>query len=324
MTVLRLLTRGPVTGDMISPPLSPQSEFNFSFINPSVHTALEYVSCKLQRKLVHLTFIISPDKPLPIGQGCKIHAYSISPLDQQTRRLFHHVAHRAARKFALQPDWITHHPPHMHNWEHIVRRSLEQNDIVFSQEGLTLLNIDRIYALKRQLSVLSKGTTDHIPENVYMDSCVWLLRQIMKETRGRPLTKGFFHCVYDHLHVCEELLTRLATEYWTKYKQHAIVFPKPKPTGRNLDSSTTARTRIKPTSLRRRGVVLKRPSSFRRLPSNASSTMSSSPSLRLGPKTPQSASDVTPITRSEWNLFMQGAWGEIGRAPTQQMRKSPV
>lgn len=299
---------------MISPPLSPATSCNFHFTSPSptVLHALEYVSRKLQRKQMHLTFVVAGDKPLPIGQGCKLTAYPTAParsaLDEatQTQRAFNAIARRAARKFGLSVDWIVCQGPgqsaqtRLGSWEYTIRRSLVQNDVLFSAESLTLLNIDRIYTLKQQLHVLAKGAIDHIPENVYLDSCIWLLRQLMKETSGRPFSKGFFHCTYDHISISDDVLLRLAKEYYAKYKHAAIVFPALK-----SDSKEQQQMPIPKTSPGIYGSIQRRKALRRTKPT---------------PKTPNSASEITPITRNEWDLLMQISMGEIRIVPVHSMQ----
>lgn len=314
------LAVGPVTRDMISPPLSPGSHLDFNTISPAVRSALDHVSLKLQRKGVHATFVVFRDKPLPIGHGNKLDTLPISPLDDPTRRSFNYAVRRAAKKFSLRRDWICCQSspspssssfttegaaaaPDIPNWEYIVRRSVLQNSVLFSQEGLTLLNVDHILSLKQQLSALSRGSTSHIPETIYMDSCVWLLRQIIRETGGRPFTRGFFHCAYDHLHVPDGLLVALAQEYALKHDHEAIVLPPPKTV-----STKKPAERSRPGH--RHAAVIARTAAMKRQQAQPSSG-------KVGPKTPHSASDVTPITRNEWKLLMHRALDGIKIVPVQ-------
>jgi hypothetical protein len=294
---------GSLTGDMISPPLSPNSDLNFNTITPAVRSALEYLSSKLECKHVHLTLIVSRDKPLPVGQGCKLQTYTISKLEESSRRAFNRYSVRAAKKHGLQPGWMaTLHSSCSQDavsnpsWDYTLHRSILQNDVLFSQEGLTLLNIDR-----------SKPSTDHIPDNIYMDACLWLLRQLLRETGGRPFTKGFFHCAYDHLQVRDDLLVRLANEYAFKYDHDAIILPKPKAVPKPRIAATSPLKRSVAGRHRRSGSASARMAAAKRQVSGG----------RIGPKTPLSASDVTPITKNEWNMLMEIALGGIKLVPVQ-------
>lgn len=323
--------RIPVTPDMISPPISlssPTALTNFALITPAIHSALEYLSHKLSQKNLHLTLIVSRTSPLPIGQGCKLSAYPVqvskSPVvvvgddEDSMQRLFNTLAQRAARKFLLQLDWITYATPTAHarrnlNWAYIVRRSLVQNDVLFSAEGLTVLNIDRVYTLKQTLSVLSKGKNacKRIPESVYLDSSIWLLRQIMRETRGRPLSRAFFHCTYDHVCVSEAVLVEVAKGYFARYKQAAIVFPARTRNG-NAEGGKNAYYVVQKQRQKRMGKMFEGRSpasngagSQHGLKEGLSKSRSRKSPTRPGPKTPLSASDITPVTKSEWNELIQ-------------------
>ena len=278
--------RIPVTRDMISPPISPSSPSSLNFplitITPIIRSALEYVSRKL-RKHTHLTLIVARTSPLPVGHGCKLSAYAVSSTgDESTQRLFNSIAKRAARKFFLQTDWITYKSQTAHpgkTWSYIARRSLVQNDVLFSAESLTLLSIDWVYTLKQTLNVPSKRACGHVAQSVYFDSCISLLRQIMHETRGRPLSRAFFHCTYDHICVSDAVLLAVSKAYFAKYKQPAIVFPDMKTT------YVAQKQRQKRTGKIFEGTSQKSPTQ--------------------GAKTPLSASDITPTTRSEWNTLMK-------------------
>ena len=313
--------RIPVTPDMISPPISPSSPTsltNFALLTPAIHSALEYLSHKLSRKDLHFTLIVSRTSPLPIGQGCRLSAYPVSKFpvvdeDTSTQRLFNNLARRAARKFLLQLDWITYATPSAHargNWAYIVRRSLVQNDVLFSAEGLTVLNIDRVYTLKQTLNVLSKGACGRIPESVYLDSSIWLLRQIMRETRGRPLSRAFFHCTYDHVCVSDAVLREAAKGYFARYKQAAIVVPARTRNGNGNAEGVKNAYVVQKQRQKRMGKIFERSpasngaGSQHGLNEGVGKTRSRK-SARPGPKTPLSASDITPITKSEWSELMQ-------------------
>ncbi|KAI1927431.1 hypothetical protein LOZ58_006430 [Ophidiomyces ophidiicola] len=271
---------GSLTSDLISPPLSPQAAFNPNQVTPAVLAALTYVAGKLLSASSHLTFIVTRSLPLPIGQGSNLTAISITPLDSNMSTLLKRYLNRAAKKYSLSANWMVPlslgHSRTSH-WEYTVQRTLMQNDPLFSHEALTLLNIDHIFSLKQQLNVLSTDATSPIPNHVYLESCMYLLQQIMQETRGRPLTRKFFHCTYDHIHVRDDVLLHLTREHEIQFGYKAIIMFKPSSKGRT-------RSRYFITD---RGSLKKQPSSWQ----NA--------------LTPNSASDVTPITRNEWKLLEQ-------------------
>lgn len=273
-----------VTTDMISPPLSPDSNFDFETLVPSVRPALEYISRKLQQKAIHLTLIVGWETPFPTGQSSDLIVIPVTPLDQQSRKTLERIIEKASKKFSLGRGWIdalVASKLNRHTDEYLIEQSLRQNEVLFSDEGLTLLSIDRIYMFKRRLCILSCGKT-RIPEETYISSCVHLLRQTIKHLQGRPFSKAFFHRVYDQLDVRDEVLVKVADAYRAKYQQNGIVFPQ---------------THQKQEHPRRSSL---RPRVGRRQPTPP---RSGTP-MRRGPKTPVSASDVTPITRNEWNILM--------------------
>ncbi|EEP78081.1 predicted protein [Uncinocarpus reesii 1704] len=287
-TVQRLASS--LTRDMISPPLSPECGFDPNRITPAVLAATEFVANKLLAMSVHVRFIVTRFTPLPIGQGSNLLIIPIAPLDPGTWAAINKHSRRAAKKFGLSSRWMT--PidvgeTRTTHWEDIIKRSLVQNDVLFSHEGLTLLNIDHVYLLKQYLNALSRNVTEHIPPHIYLDACLYLLRQLMRETRGRPFTRGFIHCTYDHLHVRDDLLLHLAKKYELQHGHEAIVMLKQKSKGNE-------RTRF---FINRRGSLMRQPALSRK------------------PVTPNTASDVTPITRGEWRLLMEQSLVHLGMTP---------
>nr|KMM72321.1 hypothetical protein CPAG_08618 [Coccidioides posadasii RMSCC 3488] len=269
-----------LTSDMISPPLSPESGFDPNRVTPAFLSALEYVATKFLSMSMHARFIVARFTPLPIGQGSNLNIIPVTTQDKEAWALCSKYVRRAAKKYHLSSSWMTPldlcDTPMMH-WEHIVKRSLVQGDVLFSHEGLSLLNIDHVYSLKQQLNALSRNKTDHIPKHIYLDSCLYLLRQTMRETQGRPFTRGFIHCTYDHLHVRDDLLLLLAKEYRAQYGQEAIAMFKPRPKNQRGTKYFI----------------------------NCRGSMQRQPSMHQKPRTPNTATDVTPITRGEWQFLLE-------------------
>ena len=288
MGVLRIIPRPlllpssptrSITSDMISPPLSPDFNFDADILTPSTLPALEYISTKLQQKSIHVTLMVGREKPYPTGDSSDLVLIPAYQLEPQAWKNFCRIVEKGARKFSLGRSWtdaLSRQHEQTSN-QYLIQQSILQNDVLFSQEGLTLLNVDRLYTLKRRLSVVSSGNT-HLPADVYINSCVKLLRKTIREFQGRPFSKAFFHRVYDHLNVTDDVLLELASAYKATYGQDGIVVQKAqhikKPSGR---APRVQKVLMSP----RHGVFLKR-----------------------GPRTPLSASDVTPITKNEWNILM--------------------
>lgn len=276
-------TTRSITHEMISGPLSPDVTFESEAIVPSVLPALEYVSSKLQQRNMHVTLLVGHGKPSPTTQASDLMVIPVTELDQASYRVLERALTKSTRRFSLAQNWSealsrSHYERHANDY--LLQQSILQNEVVFSQEGLTLLNMDRIYTFKRRLCLLSSGPNPR-PEDQVMLSCVRHLRRLMGDFQGRSFSKSFFHRVYEHLDVRDELLTAVAAAYKNAHKQDAIILP----TRGTAESSRNIP--IRTIKVRRNPPVKKKLFS------------------RRGPKTPLSASDVTPITRNEWNLFSQ-------------------
>ncbi|PLB47149.1 hypothetical protein P170DRAFT_362958 [Aspergillus steynii IBT 23096] len=274
-----------LTPDMISPPLSPDFTFDSETLPASSLPALEYISSKLQQKMMHVTLLVGRGKPYPTGTPSDLMVIPISPLDPTSTRILHRTVAKGAAKFSLGQSWtdaLARAQYERHANEYLIQQSIMQNEVVFSREGLTLLNVDRIYTFKRRLCILSsKGP--HV-EDEYVGSCVKLLHRTIQDFQGRPFSKAFFHRVYEQLDVRDELLMHIAAVYRRCYGVEGIPLPA-KP------SAATRSVRKSPL----RGAI--------RSPRESGPPRSRMPTKR-GPKTPQSASDVTPITRNEWNMLV--------------------
>lgn len=359
-----------LTPDMISPPLSPDFTFDSETLPASSLPALEYISSKLQQKMMHVTLLVGRGKPYPTGTPSDLMVIPISPLDLTCTRILHRIVAKGAAKFSLGQSWtdaLARAQYERHANEYLIQQSIMQNEVVFSREGLTLLNVDRIYTFKRRLCILAaRGPQlDHDS----LASCVNLLHRTIRDFQGRPFSKAFFHRVYEQLDVRDDLLMRVADVYRMSFGTEGIVLPereveqtkrarpvttkkstrmaralkamkpvpevestqpattppapaapsvskllpttttttttptikilppnpKPAPTGKPLPAkpSTVSTRPVRKSPLR--GAI--------RSPREAGPPRTRMPTKR-GPKTPQSASDVTPITRNEWNMLV--------------------
>ncbi|KAL4889185.1 hypothetical protein BDV59DRAFT_187073 [Aspergillus ambiguus] len=290
-----------LTTEMISPPLSPSFNFDSETLPPSILPALEYISSKLQQKMMHVTLLVGRGKPYPTGQPSDLMVIPVTPLDAPgTRTLFRAVA-KGAAKFSLGQSWTDALARSQYERtanEYLMHQSILQNEVVFSREGLTLLNVDRIYTFKRRLCILSHCAS--APDDTYIASCVQLLHRTIQDFQGRPFSKAFFHRVYEQLDVRDNLLARVAAAYKKEFAgAEGIVMPAVPPAAavvpprRGVAEHSARRSPIRTVRARREPV----PPKFRAV------VAGSKPSKR-GPKTPLSASDVTPITRNEWNMLM--------------------
>src|SRR3954471_23921764 len=127
-----------LTNDMISPPLSPEFSFDSETIIPSILPAMEYVSCKLQQRMMHVTLLVGRGKPYPTGQPSDLMVIPVTPLEPQSSRLLERSLAKASRKFSLGTSWIDALGRSQYERqanECLVKQSILQNEVVFSQEG---------------------------------------------------------------------------------------------------------------------------------------------------------------------------------------------
>jgi hypothetical protein len=330
-----------LTNDMISPPLSPEFSFDSETVVPSLLPALEYISTKLQQRMMHVTLLIGRGKPYPTGQPSDLMIIPIHPIEPQAWRVLERAIAKGSRKFALGPSWtdaLSRSQYERQANDHLVKQSILQNEVVFSQEGLTLLNMDRIYTFKRRMCILSTRPFSRNEEQS-MSSCIRLLHRIVADFSGRPFSKAFFHRVYEQLDVPDEQLTAVAIAYKNIHKQDAIILPvqataqatiqPDEQKVEKVEPKVKAKVQPKPpvkaqarVSAKAERIILKpktepipirvkaeRPrevkrSSIHTVRGRRQPPPSKMRHTRRGPKTPLSASDVTPITRNEWNILV--------------------
>ncbi|KAJ5770568.1 uncharacterized protein N7511_002619 [Penicillium nucicola] len=337
-----------LTNDMISPPLSPEFSFDSETIIPSILPAMEYISCKLQQRMMHVTLLVGRGKPYPTGQPSDLMVIPVTPLEPQSSRLLERSLAKASRKFSLGTSWTDALGRSQYERkanECLVKQSILQNEVVFSQEGLTLLNMDRIYTFKRRMCILSSRPFSR-SDQPSMTSCIQLLHRIVEDYQGRPFSKAFFDCFYEQLHIPDEQLAAIATAYKSMYKKDAIIIPSvPEP--ERIPERLPMRIKIQQVQAVKieqapkvkvieieqtpkinavkaeplpkvKAIKADRP---REHVKSAREYAKKSPVIhtvrgrrqpppskmkyqtRRGPKTPLSASDVTPITRNEWNMI---------------------
>jgi len=251
---------------MISSPVSPSFDAGLEAI-PSWHIpALEYISRKLQDKYLHITLIIT-------RSASDLSLIPASPLDAKTRTILSKVIHKASQKFAVGKQWLdalSQEPLDACQSSYLRRRSILQNDILFSSEGLALLNVDHVYTFKQHLSTLSSSTLPLSREDS-INTCVHHLHRITATYGGRPLTKAYILRAYDHIHLSDDILHQVRAAYETKYASVGVV----------LASQNSESPKPEPAK-----------------------TFPRFSGAMVGPTTPNSASDITPITKNEWEMLI--------------------
>ncbi|OTA94556.1 hypothetical protein M434DRAFT_71069 [Hypoxylon sp. CO27-5] len=111
----------------------------------------------------------------------------------------------------------------------LVRRSILQNEVLFSSEGLTLLGLDRLYTFKAALaayarSINSSGIssplaspTPRIIDSTRIEDAVDSLRRLVLANGGRPVSRSDLYRSYDWLGVNARALRDVESMYRRAY-----------------------------------------------------------------------------------------------------------
>lgn len=131
------------------------------------------------------------------------------------------VAEKAEKKFGLAPNWLNTHLENEidHDYiDYVVHRSLLQNQIIFSSEGLTLIAVDFCFALKAKMEAFS---TLFLAKD--LEDAVVILRRLVVVYRGRPLTKGYIGRSYPRMEISDQTLLRVNAEYEWQFGTRGVV-----------------------------------------------------------------------------------------------------
>lgn len=96
--------------------------------------------------------------------------------------------------------------------DQLIHRSIAQNDVLFSSEGLTLLSLDRLYCLKAALSAYTKTKSP-----MRLEDAVDELHRYVLAANGRKVTKADLMRSYDWLSVSHWAMTDLDRMYKRAY-----------------------------------------------------------------------------------------------------------
>ncbi|KAI1375061.1 hypothetical protein F4677DRAFT_152924 [Hypoxylon crocopeplum] len=153
----------------------------------------------------------------------------LSPKAEKTLRT---TILKAEKKFRIGTGWL---PPATTasacglNAD-LVRRSLLQNEVLFSSEGLTLLGLDRLYTFKSALaayarSINSSSTPLQSPasptprgaDSTRLEDAVDSLRRLVLANCGRPVSRSDLYRSYDWLGVNARALRDVESMYRRAY-----------------------------------------------------------------------------------------------------------
>ena len=181
--------------------------------------ALQYISHKLTERELSVALIVSDHEPYVIP---------VWPLPKKSQLILAKIIRKACSKYKLEPSWLTalasfsnkclpkvfdaHRPD-----DYIVRRSIGQNEVVFSEEGLTLLSIDHTYTFKQLLLTLSKK--DWVPHarDVCLSSCVHILNHINEVYTDPKVLKGYLARVFKEVDFKQEEYEEVCSAHSANY-----------------------------------------------------------------------------------------------------------
>ena len=181
--------------------------------------AFKYISSKLHQHELSVALIVSDQDPYVIP---------VWPLPRKSQTILAQTIRKAVKKFSLQPGWLTAlasapskclpkifdtHRPN----SYIVRRSLVQHELIFSEEGLTLLGIDHIYTFKQLLCTLSKKNWVPHARDICLSSCVHLLQRINIVYTDPKVSKAYLERVYDEIEFQKESYDEVVAAYDVNY-----------------------------------------------------------------------------------------------------------
>ncbi|OTB20319.1 hypothetical protein K445DRAFT_51468, partial [Daldinia sp. EC12] len=298
----------------ISSPLEAGPSILDAYNLPShLNEALEYTSKRLARKALHITLVVvRKEYQLPSFGIRLIQTSLLSPKAEKTLRT---TILKAERKFRIGTSWL---PPAATASacglnEDLVRRSMLQNEVLFSSEGLTLLGLDRLYSFKSALAVYARstyGTTASpspatpaakTPDSTRLEDAVDALRRLVLANGGRPISKSDLLRSYDWLGVNSRALKDVESMYKRAYGG-------PERTGAFEITRNEQRERGREVESKPVVIKLSAPP-----PPKTPPRTQTTPSQRLGPLTPNGYDDISPVTRGEWGFLFKGEGWQQGR-----------
>lgn len=152
----------------------------------------------------------------------------LSPAAEKTLRT---TILKAERKFRIGTSWL---PPATTASAcglnaALVRRSMLQNEVLFSSEGLTLLGLDRLYTFKSALATYARSLNSgvispsplspasRIPDSTPIEDAVDSLRRLVLANGGRPVSRSDLYRSYDWLGVNPRALRDVENMYRRAY-----------------------------------------------------------------------------------------------------------
>ncbi|XXH05070.1 hypothetical protein Hte_011494 [Hypoxylon texense] len=219
----------------VTMPSTPASPFSFPRTPMTPHTPSSIVTASSS------TCSVAAQGPNEFGMRL-VHTGLLSPKAEKTLRT---TIEKAERKFRIGTGWLapaTTAAACGLNAD-LVRRSILQNEVLFSSEGLTLLGLDRLYTFKSALAAyarsISSGATSlsltvaaaaaaaaaasasPAPRSTdgtrAIEDAVDSLRRLVLANGGRPVSRSDLHRSYDWLGVNARALRDVEGMYKRAY-----------------------------------------------------------------------------------------------------------
>jgi hypothetical protein len=260
----------------------------------------------------------TPTSPNPYGISL-MHACTLTP---KAEKILRQTISKAEKKFPIGSGWLSSspltHPIVCPRTNDLIRRSITQNEVLFSSEGLTLLSIDHVYTFKCQLHTYSRTLS-----GVDFSSAVDELRRLVLAQHGRRITKGYLMRAYEWLGVSLAALVDVNEGYKTAYggiQRHGGIEVQ------SLSSTSPPPLKTNFTSQEVRKMTLSIPTISTSSPVEADLVAFGESAKgrdgrlredrgphRRGPVTPNGFEDITPVTKGEWCFLMVGEGWKEGR-----------
>ncbi|KAK0385826.1 hypothetical protein NLU13_7003 [Sarocladium strictum] len=140
-----------------------------------------------------------------------VHDGSLTPRMEKSLRL---TLHKTEKLFNLGREWLAPavSPAAYGLSRQLIQRSIVQNDVLFSSEGLTLVSLDRLYSLKSALSSYSRTNSA-----LRLEDAVDELRRLVLANNGAKVPKADLLRSFDWLSVSDTAMVDLDQMYRRAY-----------------------------------------------------------------------------------------------------------
>ncbi|VUC21413.1 unnamed protein product [Clonostachys rosea] len=199
-------SRAPSSLGRMSPklqwPLSPASMSPMTPCTPSSATTTSTIASN----------DVAYPSPITGSHGMRlVYSEEVSAKDDKSLRT---IIHNARRKFRIGAEWLS-EPVSSTTCgltNQLIQRSMSQNEVLFSSDGLVLVALDGLYSLKSALSAYSKTRSP-----LRLEDAVDELRRLVLAGNGRKVTRSDLLRSYDWLSVSHAAIGELDLMYRRAY-----------------------------------------------------------------------------------------------------------